>query len=261
MPLSPVMLRTDNLQTGIADLVISIPPVWLEEQHKSTLATTEYPVESGANIVDHASRKPFELTLRGTVSPDQGILKMPQATGILAQVVGDEAPLDRRDLTIPAKAWEAILELQSTRSLLTVTTILGSYPNMLITEAAAPVTTEIGKNLLFTLELKEILSARQLVGLDRSIVAITPPANERTSIVTAGIVPASDVEIIIKEAGEASVTIEERSLQTGGGNIPGARLSGTERGAYFLFAGRVFSGAQAQALKDSQIGALRLRVR
>ena len=120
---------------------------YLDEQHRLSVNKTEFPVESGAQLTDHAVRQPTKLTLTGWTSD---VLRAAEADqGVPA--------LERA-----AIAWAAIERLVAAREPVdVVVTLLGTYPSMLITSATAPVSADTGRALRFTLELEEV----QLVGV------------------------------------------------------------------------------------------------
>ena len=112
------------------------------ENHRARAMKTSYPVESGAEITDHAVREPTRLKLEGWVSN-----LMPAA----AATIG--TPLQERG----AAAWLEILNTLEAREPLTVVTALAVYQNMLLVSAEAPVDRSTGLALRFTLELEEVL--------------------------------------------------------------------------------------------------------
>ena len=147
---------------------------FLDESHEREVTTTSYPVESGASLTDHAVRQPDKLTLTGWVS---SLLPSSEAN--------TSRPISERNV----EAWRRIGELMRDREPVTVATLLGSYHNMLIVKASAPVNRRTGRALRFTIELQEILFAPLTVAAGGLRVNPTPngPAVDREIAVDHGL--------------------------------------------------------------------------
>ncbi len=85
-------------------------------QHDSSLNITEHPVQSGANISDHAFKEPRMLTF------DIGM------SDVMTSVIPGQFQGDSRSIN----AYRKIVELQDNRLPITVATKLGTYNNMLV---------------------------------------------------------------------------------------------------------------------------------
>lgn len=128
---------------------------YYSERHKTRVNTTSYPVESGASLVDHAVREPYQVRLSGIVSD------VLPADGSVAGV-----PLDQR----AAQAWDTLIRAANAREPVALITRLGTYRSMLITELSAPVDQTTGLGLDVDIELTEVLLA------DAQVTAVTLPA-------------------------------------------------------------------------------------
>ena len=154
---------------------------FLSEEHKVRLSKTSYPVErTGLPLTDHAVIEPRTLKLTGWVSD-------------LLPTTDRGDPSATRGLV----AWRQVYELMQTREPLTVVTTLGTYTDMLITSATAPVDRTTGRALRFDLELEEVLFRGLEPALGRVVVG---PAQDRVGNVDKGRVQApstADMETIL----------------------------------------------------------------
>lgn len=96
----------------------------VNENHTDTLTITEHPVETGANVSDHAQKEPDSLTLQGIISNQPILLNL---VDDLQPSVPGGTPGNRAQ-----DAYNEFLRLQQTASLLKVTTELRNYQNMMI---------------------------------------------------------------------------------------------------------------------------------
>ena len=147
------------------------------EEHQLKTRKTTYPVESGAALTDHAVRDPNKLKLQGWASD-----LLPAGASGQGASRSDRAAL----------AWGEIGRLMADRELVTAATMLGTYVNMLITSASAPVDRTTGRALRFSLELEEVLFA-PLVRVSLGAPSTpTPdgPAAERLRVVDLGLMRA-----------------------------------------------------------------------
>ena len=114
------------------------------EEHRVRVRTTEYPVETGADLTDHVVREPYRLKLKGSATEYQQ---------------GSQAGLH---------AWAAVLAHINARRPIAVVTRLGTYLNMIMVDAKPMVDDSTGLSLDIDIELKEILRANVTRG--------TPPS-------------------------------------------------------------------------------------
>ncbi|MDR5616916.1 phage baseplate protein [Arsenophonus sp.] len=106
-----------------------VPDVIIAEKHHDTLEITEHPVELGAEIADHAYKRPAEVTMEVGFSSGGSLLDF-WDTSKLGISVGLSAP----------EIYQQILALQASRQPFDVITGKRKYQNMLI--RAIEVTTD-----------------------------------------------------------------------------------------------------------------------
>lgn len=104
-------------KTSIGGLVFDAV---LKTDHTSKVTATSHPVESGANISDHAFVEPAEIMLEVAVSDCE-------------TKNGTFGSRNRSQ-----KAFSELLKLQASRRLITVTTRFKTYRNMLIISVSVP---------------------------------------------------------------------------------------------------------------------------
>lgn len=92
----------------------------LKTDHTSKITATSHPVESGANISDHAYTEPAEISI------EVGVSDCETGSGTFGS--------GSRSLN----AFKALLKLQTSRQLITVVTRFKTYTNMLITSVSVP---------------------------------------------------------------------------------------------------------------------------
>ena len=167
--LSDAPSRTQILGSGITANVDG----YYAENHSGRVSKTQYPVESGARLTDHAEREPYSLKLKGWVSD---LMPEPHTIG--------STPLNQR----AGVAWQAICDQKDLLETVTVVTSLRTYRNMMIIEAKAPVDESTGLSLLFDLEFEEVLfSSPGLDTLEQAPPAAGPAAERATAQWTGGV--------------------------------------------------------------------------
>lgn len=144
----------DSDPTSI-DALVGIVDLYTEEAHSLTVSKTKYPVEADKNNQrmrsDNFIVEPEKLILKGLVSDLQ-----PLVGGLVSISSGKRSK----------EAWKRIQEFKDTGRILTATTVLGVYKNMLITSIDASVSVRTGKALFFNIVLEETLfSQTELVKL------------------------------------------------------------------------------------------------
>ena len=105
------------------------------EEHRVRARTTEYPVETGADLTDHVVREPYRLKLKGAATEAQR---------------GTQAGLN---------AWSTMLAHINARRPIAVVTRLGTYHNMVMVDLKTLVDESTGLSLDVDIELKEVLRA------------------------------------------------------------------------------------------------------
>lgn len=124
--------------------------VTLEEQHSDELVITDHPVEQGAQISDHAYKKPAELTI--TI----GWTNSSRAS-VTSLQFGNYS----------SYAYDRLLQLQKLRELVNISTGKRKYLNMLIRSISVTTDARTENALIATLNCREIIvvqtSTTQLV--------------------------------------------------------------------------------------------------
>ena len=128
------------------EAIISNVDGFFTETHRFEVETSEYQLESGANITDHTKFQPYQLRLTGWAS---NILTYRRDTNTIRQN--------------PRDAWELITEIAENQELLSIETSLKNYENMLIVGGSAPTVNEEAQRLSFTLDFIEVQFANVIV--------------------------------------------------------------------------------------------------
>ena len=151
---------------------------YISERHSRRVRRSDYSVESGATLTDHAVREPDELTVEGWVSDIMPSREADQGLPLLERA---------------AAAWAEIDHVMSARKPLTVVSLLATYTDMLLTGAEAPVDQRVGRALRFTLTLQRVQFADTLEEPGAIIHAATGPAADRVGTEDRGRVDAPNV--------------------------------------------------------------------
>ena len=136
-PLQMVLVRS-NVGGLFFDGIMSTET---EEQ----LTITSHPVQSGANISDHAYREPTRITIESVMSDALG-----------SRVPGQFNSFFEKSVT----AYRRLLDLQRSRIPVSVQTRLGAYQHMLIESISAPDDVSTRDGLRCTIALREVLVAK-----------------------------------------------------------------------------------------------------
>ena len=163
----------------------------MRSEHVSRVRPTNYPVQTGVTMTDHAIIEPVELTIEIMMtdsSADSYMNLSPFVSGVLQKVTGvpiignvlQSAPLVKKIydwysnfrglpkmpdiLTQPGEnrstaAWKSLRAMQLSRVPITVETRLQTYNNMLIEELSAPDDVNTLHALRCTVRLREIIFA------------------------------------------------------------------------------------------------------
>ena len=153
---------SDQSQTIFARTIISNSEVnyifdaIIRQEHTQMLRVTEHPVQTGANIIDHAYQLPATLMLEIGMSDAMDTFFKGQFNGPYTKSVN---------------AYQKIKELQSKRQPLEIHTRLDTYRNMVIEEIRAQ---EDYKTLH---ALKCVITLRQIIMA--TVEAVPIPINDR----------------------------------------------------------------------------------
>ena len=114
---------------------------FLSDDHQIQIDTTQFPVQSGGNLVDHAVVRPEVLNLTGFVSNVFASAGVNVSTSLIER---------------PGQAWAAMREQAYSREVLVVDTPLRIYEDMLIIGLSATQDENTGRGLIFRLSLREV---------------------------------------------------------------------------------------------------------
>lgn len=112
----------------------------VSEEHSITVQTTDHPVERGFAITDHRRVQPKVIKLTGIIS-NYPVKLFASAGGATNYVVA---------------AWNAFNQLKDSGELVSITTSLQTYENMMITDVSVPRDVKRGNILEFTVTAKEL---------------------------------------------------------------------------------------------------------
>lgn len=119
--------------------------VSLNEGHEFESEVTEFPVESGSNIVDNVRPKPITVTMECLVSNTPiGFLATTRGTG-------SGSPSDPVD-----DAYEHLLKIRERREPVTIRTSLRTFENMVLKSLSIPRSSGRGDELRFTATFQQI---------------------------------------------------------------------------------------------------------
>ena len=116
----------------------------LKLMHQRTLTKTRHPVLTGASISDHAY-----------IEPSRVVLEIAMSDAMASFVAGSWVGASTKSIS----AWQVLKNLQLNKTLLTLSTRLDTYYNMLITSATAPEDNKTLYGLRATITLEEVISA------------------------------------------------------------------------------------------------------
>ena len=143
-----------------------------DEEHRISIDTTNYPIESGSSGTDNAVKLPDKLSLEGWVSD---------------LFVASNAIVDIPGYGRSTEAWGRIRFLAENLEPLTVVTRLQTYENMMIKNVHCAPNEKTGKSLRFRIDLEEVIFAQtRLTKLPPSNVDQDSEAADKTSTVDFG---------------------------------------------------------------------------
>lgn len=142
----------------------------MRTEHVSRVKTTQYPVQTGVVMTDHAIIEPAELTIEIMMSDSSStpftthnpfldqVYQSLQGLAFYSNYVQLERDVFKGDGR-SAKTWMTLKAMQLSRAPIVVETRLGSYPNMIIEEMSTPDDVRTLSALKTTIRLKEIIVA------------------------------------------------------------------------------------------------------
>lgn len=149
-----------------------VPSVAISEKHSDTLEITEHPVEIGAQVSDHAYKRPSEVTMELGFAGGGSLLDFVDTTQIFDMSTGLSLG------TGPSEVYQQLLDLQQTRIPFDVITGKRQYQNMLI--RSIEVTTDrTSENVLMC-----VLSLREVIISKTQSVKVAPKDNMADGVST-----------------------------------------------------------------------------
>jgi hypothetical protein len=145
----------------------------IEESHYDELVITDHPVEQGAEISDHAFKRPAEVVIRAGWS-NSGIrsiiTELSQAASLLSNAAlnfsGSTSPFNYAD-----EVYQQLLTLQASRQPFQIITGKRSYSNMLIRALSVNTDEKTAHSLICT------AVCRQVIITQTQAVTFTPMEN------------------------------------------------------------------------------------
>lgn len=184
--MATLLFKYPNAAIGALELDASVT-----EGHEGEVEVTEHPVEVGANVSDHARIKPDTLTLEGVIS---------------ATPFGKTPSLD-----YIRAGYEKLLELKDARELLTVVTVLRSYPDMMLTKLSVPRDSTSGDALRFTATFKQVrLATVQKQTSTVRVARKVPKAKGKTELGNQVAPPTEEVRSSVWQQGVDYVSADKR---------------------------------------------------
>lgn len=150
----------------------------IQQTHPRSVEVTRHPVEEGADITDHLRFEPRRLTLQCVISQtayEAGTIGTNPLTG-QPELLSPEPAKNRHKA-----AFDRIEAAMRARELVTVQTGLAVYRNMAIKSFAPVREARTGFDLVFPLELEEVLFAKtQTATVQRSSLGTAKPGASRS---------------------------------------------------------------------------------
>ncbi|CAK8736430.1 hypothetical protein SODG_000143 [Sodalis praecaptivus] len=147
-----------------------VPDVVMSEKHQDQLEITEHPVEIGAEIADHAYKRPAELTMEVGFAGGGSLLDL-----------WDTAKIGLSLGLSPRETYQKLLELQASRQPFDVITGKRQYSNMLI-RAIEVTTDKASENVLMA-----VLTLRELNMTRTETATVMRQANMREGTTTSSV--------------------------------------------------------------------------
>lgn len=164
--LDAVLITTKSI--GPVTVAVSI-----EERLTDEVTLTDHPVEVGADITDHAYRRPSEVVMQcGWSNSDYAAL-----LGALKAIFNGSLPSDDYVSSVYAQ----LLAIQQARQPFSVTTTRRKYDNMMITSLTTVTDVKTNSVLIVTASMREIiLVASKVAKLPQKTAQANPASTAET---------------------------------------------------------------------------------
>lgn len=124
--------------TQIQSIVVDVVP---QETHTMESDVTHSPVETGVDVTDHIRPKPRTYAI---------------ANGLVSECPLTSSPGETPDPSAPGQAYQALVEIWESQALLTITTAIERYDNMVMVSCPVTRTVKDGDSLRFSATFEEI---------------------------------------------------------------------------------------------------------
>lgn len=125
------------------------------EEHQGSVTITKNPVESGADITDHAIIQPDILIIQGAVTDSPlGSAAFGQLIDSITSLFGTSTS---SNLTRSQQAYDALVTLKNNAEPIDVTTRLKTYTNMLITGLSTSQDKDTSQIAIMDITLEEVI--------------------------------------------------------------------------------------------------------
>jgi len=178
--------RTSGSGSVATGLVSEVDAFWLQldavitEDHTHTTAVTSNPVQSGAQIANNAINLPIELSITGVVTDTPNFLQAGNWGGSVKGIEGllSGAPSGEGVTgTRSQQAFQGLVTLKNSQTLITVDTGLATYTNMLLTNVSTTTDSTTENGLKVKLDFKEIIRpSSDISGENKGNQTLIPPS-------------------------------------------------------------------------------------
>lgn len=169
-----ILFKPTRSRIWSIDLDVSV-----SEQHQGDVDVTDHPVEKGFNVTDHVRAKPETITIDGFVSntptyfPEKSNVRVNQDGTFTGETIARTATQgvaftdksNRKytwetnaegDGSRGAQAYKTLKTIKDSGSIITISTSLRTYENMVMTSLSVPRVADNGNGLRFTASFKQI---------------------------------------------------------------------------------------------------------
>lgn len=127
---------------------------FISETQTITTEVTEFPIEDGSIVSDHSIIKPKTLQIRAIISdtPIKFLGGLDNAADLISNVFADESSKPSK------RGWEDLRDILEARDILTISTELSVFENMVLQTMSSTSDKDTGRALVIDMTFKEILT-------------------------------------------------------------------------------------------------------
>lgn len=163
---------------GVLTGEVIIPDVTISEMHSDEVTVTQHPVDTGANISDHAFRQPATVVCTFGWSSSSRLINTAMSGASLSEI---GSMLKAKDSV--ADIYQKLLELKDSRTPIKLSTAKRVYPSVIITRVTTTTTVDSENAAIIEVTFQEILVAQAKTVTLASVQQQNP---SRTASVKAG---------------------------------------------------------------------------